>query len=41
MATCGGPTQPEPPAASSSGRIVHCVKFQKDLPGLDATTLAR
>jgi Fe-S cluster biosynthesis and repair protein YggX len=35
MATCGGPTQPEPPAASTSGRIVHCVKFQKDLPGLD------
>ena len=23
-------------AGNKSGRIVHCVKFQKDLPGLDA-----
>jgi Fe-S cluster biosynthesis and repair protein YggX len=35
MSTCGGPSQPETPAAHSSGRTVHCVKFQKDLPGLD------
>jgi Fe-S cluster biosynthesis and repair protein YggX len=28
---------PEPPAAgNASGRVVKCVKFQKDLPGLDA-----
>ena len=24
------------PGKNKSGRIVHCVKFQKDLPGLDA-----
>ena len=27
---------PEPPAGNASGRLVKCVKFQKDLPGLDA-----
>ena len=26
---------PEPPADNASGRVVKCVKFQKDLPGLD------
>lgn len=32
-----GPTPPEDPApASRGGRIVQCVKFQKELPGLDA-----
>jgi Fe-S cluster biosynthesis and repair protein YggX len=36
MTLCGGPPQPTPPAGNASGRIVHCVKFQKDLPGLDA-----
>jgi Fe-S cluster biosynthesis and repair protein YggX len=35
MAQCGGPPQPSPPSENRSGRIVHCVKFQKDLPGLD------
>jgi Fe-S cluster biosynthesis and repair protein YggX len=24
-----------PPVGNTTGRIVHCVKFQKDLPGLD------
>ena len=27
---------PEPQAGNASGRLVKCVKFQKDLPGLDA-----
>lgn len=27
---------PGPPATNKSGRIIHCVKFQNDLPGLDA-----
>jgi Fe-S cluster biosynthesis and repair protein YggX len=36
MALCGGPSEPAPTAAANAtGRIVHCVKFQKDLPGLD------
>jgi Fe-S cluster biosynthesis and repair protein YggX len=35
MAQCGGPAQPEPPTANRSGRMVRCVKFQKELPGLD------
>jgi Fe-S cluster biosynthesis and repair protein YggX len=26
---------PEPQASNASGRVVKCVKFQKDLPGLD------
>ena len=29
------PSQPEA-AGNTSGRTVHCAKFQKDLPGLDA-----
>ena len=37
MADCDPtPTATQPPAGNKSGRIVHCVKFQKDLPGLDA-----
>ena len=36
MATCGGPTQPTPPAGNSTGRTVFCQKFQKEMPGLDA-----
>jgi Fe-S cluster biosynthesis and repair protein YggX len=36
MALCGGPSEPPVPVHNTSGRIVHCVKFQKDLPGLDA-----
>ena len=35
MTPCSPPT-PGPPATNRSGRIIHCVKFQKDLPGLDA-----
>ena len=36
MSMCGGPTgPPEPPAGNTSGRKVMCVKFQKELPGLD------
>jgi Fe-S cluster biosynthesis and repair protein YggX len=27
---------PPPTAGNKSGRVVHCVKFQQDLPGLDA-----
>jgi Fe-S cluster biosynthesis and repair protein YggX len=30
------PSQPEPPVGNKSGRTVRCVKFQKELPGLDA-----
>jgi Fe-S cluster biosynthesis and repair protein YggX len=30
------PSLPVQPVGNTSGRIVHCVKFQKDLPGLDA-----
>ena len=30
-------SSPKPAATgTASGRVVHCVKFQKDLPGLDA-----
>ena len=38
MSLCGGPPspQPQPTADNKSGRTVHCVKFQKDLPGLDS-----
>lgn len=35
MTPCSPPT-PNPPTTNKSGRTVHCVKFQKDLPGLDA-----
>ena len=33
---CGPPAPPSPPTANKTGRVVHCVKFQKDLPGLDS-----
>jgi Fe-S cluster biosynthesis and repair protein YggX len=37
MADCDpAPAANQPPAGNKSGRTVHCVKFQKDLPGLDA-----
>lgn len=37
MSMCGGPTGPgNDQVTNKSGRVVHCVKFQKDLPGLDA-----
>jgi Fe-S cluster biosynthesis and repair protein YggX len=29
------PSLPPPPAGNTSGRIVFCQKFQKDMPGLD------
>ena len=35
MADCDPTPATQPPARNASGRIVHCVKFQKDLPGLD------
>ncbi len=36
MSMCGGPTgMHDEPAKNRSGRTVMCVKFQKDLPGLD------
>lgn len=34
MTPCSPPT-PEPPTTNTSGRMVHCVKFQKNLAGLD------
>ena len=34
---CGGPGGPsDAPVTNKSGRKVFCVKFQKELPGLDA-----
>ena len=36
MANCGPASQQTDPAPNKSGRTVHCVKFQKDLPALDA-----
>ena len=37
MSMCGGPTgPPNQTVANKSGRKVFCVKFQKELPGLDA-----
>src|SRR5712691_7237386 len=36
MANTCGPTPSSPPAGNTSGRKVMCVKFQKELPGLDA-----
>ena len=37
MDECGPtPTQEATPATTTSGRTVQCVKFQKELPGLDA-----
>ena len=35
MSTCRGPPAPEPSAGNASGRKVFCVKFQKEMPGLD------
>jgi Fe-S cluster biosynthesis and repair protein YggX len=36
MDDCAPPAQTQTPAGNTSGRTVHCVKFQKDMPGLDA-----
>jgi Fe-S cluster biosynthesis and repair protein YggX len=34
MSPCSPPTPPDP-ARNATGRTVHCVKFQKEMPGLD------
>ena len=34
MDDCASPV-PDRPVGNTSGRTVHCVKFQKDLPALD------
>lgn len=36
MSPCGGPPVQESSGGSSSGRTVFCVKFQRELPGLEA-----
>ncbi len=36
MAECDPATPTQAPVGNTSGRMVHCVKFQKELPGLDA-----
>ena len=36
MEKCDPGPQDAAPVANKSGRTVHCVKFQKELPGLDA-----
>lgn len=36
MDECAPPLQDQTPAGNKTGRMVHCVKFQKELPGLDA-----
>ena len=36
MADCDPTPATQSPAGNKSGRMVHCVKFQKELPGLDA-----
>lgn len=33
--SCGNPFSSQEPAANESGRKVFCVKFQKEMPGLD------
>ena len=35
MSPCS-PPQSDPPAPSATGRIVFCIKFQKEMPALDA-----
>ena len=36
MDNCATPTPTQAPAGNTSGRTVTCVKFQKELPGLDS-----
>jgi Fe-S cluster biosynthesis and repair protein YggX len=36
MSNCGPAPQPPEAIGNKTGRTVHCVKFQKELPGLDA-----
>ena len=33
---CGHSPQPQATASNTSGRMVKCAKFQKDMPGLDS-----
>lgn len=33
---CGPTPETQAPAGNTSGRMVNCVKFQKELPGLDS-----
>ncbi len=35
MRSGNNPTQPEAPSGGAIGRTVRCVKFQKELPGLE------
>ena len=35
MADACEPVPPNPPVGNTSGRLVHCMKLQKELPGLD------
>ena len=35
MDDCAPPAQTQTPVGNTSGRTVRCVKFQKDMPGLD------
>ena len=35
--SCGPSTPPPAPSTNKSGRKVMCVKFQKELPGLDTS----
>ena len=35
MADCDTTPASQPPVGNKSGRMVNCVKFQKELPGLD------
>jgi Fe-S cluster biosynthesis and repair protein YggX len=36
MNQCGPTPQSQAPAGNKTGRMVQCVKFQKELPGLDS-----
>jgi Fe-S cluster biosynthesis and repair protein YggX len=36
MDDCAPPAHDQPSAGTTTGRTVHCAKFQKVLPGLDA-----
>ena len=36
MAECAPSAPDTPPAGNKSGRVVQCVKFQKEMPGLDS-----
>ena len=36
MSVCGGPPSPPSSSGNTTGRLVFCQKFQKELPGLDS-----